>query len=375
MNPLRKIKRLRKALKVDDRKPVLQIIYEYLAYKFTRPELAAQYFNKYLFRNEVDDPADYIVTPDLEEKVWYYNDMKYKSILTEKHITEFFFSEFNLPVVRSFAYNDNHLFFTGNDLKLINNSDEFKNFMLHMKKKGEWKGEHMIVKMNKSSYGGMNIYRVSLNEIKRNRSKLDDLYNQVINSGYLFQDVVDQHPELNKITPNSLNTVRIDTFTDNEGRTKIFNTTIRFGRGKSFLDNVSHGGMFAGIDIETGLMKGEAFSNFEKGNGQVLSAHPLTGQAFRDFKIPFFNEAKQLALKAARLIPEARVVGWDICITPDGPVLLEGNYFNGLYRLEIGQHGFKNNSAFQQLLKELDVYYNDEGNSLEELKKLYPLYV
>lgn len=375
MNPFRKINIFKKALKVIDRKPALQMIYEYLIYKFTNPELAVQYFNKYLFRKTVANPDDYIVTPDLQEKVWYYNNMNYKSILINKHNAELFFSKYNIPVVKSFAYNFNHLFFIGNDLEMINTRDEFKNLMTLMKNKGLWKGEYMIVKMYNGSYGGMNIFKISYNEITENRSKLDSLYEQVINSGYLFQDIVDQHPELNKITPNSLNTLRIDTFTNNERIAKIFNTTIRFGCGKTFVDNISQGGMFAGVNMETGVLQDEAFSNFDKGNGQVLTSHPSSGQVFRDFEIPFFNEAKQLALDAARLIPNARVVGWDICITPNGPVLLEGNYFNGIYRLEIGQKGYKNNPVFQQLLKELDTYYNEQNNNLDELKKKHPLYV
>ena len=41
------------------------------------------------------------------------------------------------------------------------------------------------------------------------------------------------------------------------------------------------------------------------------------------------------AKKAALVCPEVGYVGWDIAVTPDGPVLVEGNEFPGhcLYQL------------------------------------------
>ena len=375
MNPRKLISRFAKALKFSDRKRASKMVYEYLVYKFTKPELALQYFNKFLFRQSVTNPDDYIVTPEIEEQVWYYNDMNYKSILSQKHTSELFFSKFNIPVVRSFAFNDNHLFFNGNDHTLINSSRELKDFLISLKNKGIWHGESMIVKMKDGSYGGMNILKISFSDIRDNKSVLGSLYSQIIKSGYLFQDIIVQHPELNKVNPNSLNSIRIDTFTNKEGIPKIFNTTLRFSCSESYIDNISHGGMFTGINLETGQLHPEAFSNFDNDNREVLLSHPLTGLVFKDFQIPFFQQVKQLAIDAAKLLPLARVVGWDICITPDGPVLLEGNYYNGLYRFELGQNGLRKNHVFRELLIELNRYYNEEGNNLDELKKKYPLYV
>ena len=34
-----------------------------------------------------------------------------------------------------------------------------------------------------------------------------------------------------------------------------------------------------------------------------------------------------MALKAALEVPEVRYVGWDIAITPNGPVIMEGNEY------------------------------------------------
>lgn len=337
--------------------------------------MAEQYFNKYLFRKSVTNPHDYIVTHELAEKVWYYNDMKYKSVLIDKNVAEMFFAQHNIPVVKSFTYNANQMFFMNGSLILINNSEEFTNYLTGLKEKGYWKTEYMIVKKKDGSYGGRNIFKISFAELKDNKAVSETLFKEVIKSGYLFQDVVIQHPELNRITPCSVNTLRIDTFVNKQGVPDILNTTLRFSCNNTFVDNITSGGMFVGVDRETGVLSNEAYSNFETGTAEVRTSHPLTGLVFKDFKIPFFQQARQLAMNAAILLPRARVVGWDVGITPAGPVLLEGNYFNGLYPFEIGQKGHRNNRVFRELIDELSVYYNEEGNDLEKLKEKHPLFV
>ena len=41
----------------------------------------------------------------------------------------------------------------------------------------------------------------------------------------------------------------------------------------------------------------------------------------------YVKEAFEMALKAALEVPEVRYVGWDIAITKDGPVIMEGNEY------------------------------------------------
>ena len=63
--------------------------------------------------------------------------------------------------------------------------------------------------------------------------------------------------------------------------------------------------------------------------------HPLTNTAIVGYKVPLFKEAIKLAEELSAIIPEMGVVGWDIAITPDGPVVVEGNEFPGhdIYQL------------------------------------------
>ena len=39
------------------------------------------------------------------------------------------------------------------------------------------------------------------------------------------------------------------------------------------------------------------------------------------------EEVKAMCLKAMHVVPQVRFVAWDVAITPDGPVFIEGNSF------------------------------------------------
>jgi glutathione synthase/RimK-type ligase-like ATP-grasp enzyme len=41
--------------------------------------------------------------------------------------------------------------------------------------------------------------------------------------------------------------------------------------------------------------------------------------------VPFWQEMAELAKRAAAISPELKTVGWDIALSRNGPVLMEGN--------------------------------------------------
>jgi len=43
--------------------------------------------------------------------------------------------------------------------------------------------------------------------------------------------------------------------------------------------------------------------------------------------LPFWDEACALAETAARHFLPIRTIGWDVALTPEGPVILEGNFW------------------------------------------------
>ena len=51
----------------------------------------------------------------------------------------------------------------------------------------------------------------------------------------------------------------------------------------------------------------------------------ITGIKFDGFEIPYWDEIKKMVLEAALVNDKVNIVGWDVAISKDGPVIIEGN--------------------------------------------------
>lgn len=82
----------------------------------------------------------------------------------------------------------------------------------------------------------------------------------------------------------------------------------------------------AAIDLETGRL-----SEMTGDQPECLSAwhdrHPVTGVAVQGRIVPCWPALAALAERAHRVTRDRVLVGWDIAITPAGPLLLEGNSY------------------------------------------------
>ena len=65
--------------------------------------------------------------------------------------------------------------------------------------------------------------------------------------------------------------------------------------------------------------------------------NPATGAPIKGFTFPDWDRAVELVKSAAQVVPEVGYVGWDVCFTPEGPCLVEGNQFPGhdIYQLPV----------------------------------------
>lgn len=347
------LSRFKKALRDPDRKPLYKIIFEYVYYKFVKPGLAEQYFNKYLYRRQVKNIRDFIFTHKLAKYCWELNDPNYSSLLFQKYHSEIFFAHHNIPFAKSIAYNFNSLFYIGQELIQANTVQDFEKFLQQLKTKGLWTGGSIIVKPRDDSWGGKGVFKIFSNDLINNPRKIADIFQLILKSGYLFQNTINQHPLLNELYPGSINTLRVDTFTDRSGKTNIFSTFLRIGTGNSVVDNISRGGLFVGVDIITGILLKDAFSDFDSGPAKVYNHHPMTSKTFEGFSIPFFQDAKILAMEAANKLPQVKVIGWDVAIQPEGPILIEGNCWPALHYAEIAQGGFAKNRVVGKMLSEV----------------------
>ncbi len=180
---------------------------------------------------------------------------------------------------------------------------------------------------------------------------VEDIYNHLTAEGNNFEleELIIQHPEVSKIHPHSINTVRIVTVvTDDKGNSvletpmeerknlklvpHIIAAYFRIGNGK-FVDNFNSGGMTAPVDENTGIVSQVAIDKMKN----VYENHPLTNQPIKGFKFPFWEEAIELCKKACQEIPEMGYAGWDVAFTPNGVLFVEANEFPGhdIYQLPV----------------------------------------
>src|SRR5690606_10909580 len=70
--------------------------------------------------------------------------------------------------------------------------------------------------------------------------------------------------------------------------------------------------------------------------------HPDTGVCFEGFTLPYWNDTTNLVLRAHQAFPELGVIGWDVAITEQGPVLIEANHAWDINLLQVAhRRGFR----------------------------------
>lgn len=141
-------------------------------------------------------------------------------------------------------------------------------------------------------------------------------------ANHLVEAKIVQHPEMDILYPEAVNTIRFVTLSDSEG-IYIYTQFLLVGSNGSNLSNGRTGGIGVGID-RAGMLNTKGHRNLKSCFGK-FHEHPDTGIPFVGFQIPFFEESCQLALDAHQLFPGIHSIGWDIAITPEGPVIIEAN--------------------------------------------------
>lgn len=163
---------------------------------------------------------------------------------------------------------------------------------------------------------------------------LDALYDHLLPRApqLELEELIVQHPAVAAIYPGSINTVRMVTIRSKTGRVHLVTAMFRIGNGK-FVDNFNSGGMVAPMDPEKGVVIDRALDKQKN----LYENHPATGTPIKGFAFPDWDKARALVQEAAQVIPQVGYVGWDVCFTPDGPCLVEGNQFPGhdIYQLPV----------------------------------------
>ncbi|MDD3048690.1 MAG: sugar-transfer associated ATP-grasp domain-containing protein [Bacilli bacterium] len=169
-----------------------------------------------------------------------------------------------------------------------------------------------------------------IEKIKIKDYKPDALFKYLTNKKLVvLEELIHQHSTINKLHPYSVNTIRTITILK-KGIPHVVAAYMRIGNGK-VVDNFNSGGMVVPVNVNTGVIKYPALDKA----GNLYKKHPLTNINIIGFKVPLWEASMEMVKEAAKVIPELGIMGWDVAITNEGPLLIEANQYPGhdIYQL------------------------------------------
>lgn len=179
------------------------------------------------------------------------------------------------------------------------------------------KHSRFFSKPYRGSFGiGAEIINVNSNQ------NIKKLFENLKSKDRILEEVVKQHEALQAFCPDTINTVRVNTFLDVHNVVHILTTGGRFGRVGKVVDNFHGGGLSVIIDPKTGIIISDGINRIH----ERLQKHPDTGKIFKGFQYPYWEKLRATIKYMAKSIPQMRHIGWDIAINNDGEiVLIEAN--------------------------------------------------
>lgn len=249
----------------------------------------------YEFENNSYDERKKFMTRQLTDS--YYmgiNDSKFRKIFDNKNLAYEIFEKYYKR-----------------DMVCISNSKQKEKFFSFIKNKDEF----ILKPLNGHSGDGIEIIDVSKFEDSEELFKYTES-----KCPYVAEELIKQSKELSCFHEQSVNTIRVVTF-QYEGDMSILWTFLRTGQGDNEVDNMGALGVGAHIDEYTGKIISDGID----WKGAKVKVHPDSKIKFKGFQIPRWKELIEFVKGLSSEIKDMHCVGWDLALTDDGWVLVEGN--------------------------------------------------
>lgn len=271
-----------------------KIYMKLIVFRYIYSLRASEYY-LYDFENVPYDKRDTYITRQLTKK--YYrviNAKKFRKVLDKKNLSYKVFKKYYKR-----------------DLICIKDETEEKKFSKFIKDKDKF-----ILKPF-SGHSGDGIEIINTKDFKNTKELFDYTKEK---APYVAEELIKQSKDLGCFHEKSVNTIRVVTFQYKED-VSILWTFLRTGQGGSSVDNMGASGLGALIDNETGVIVSDGFD----WKGDKEKVHPDSGIAFKGFQIPRWEELLETVKELASELSEMHCVGWDLALTKEGWVLVEGN--------------------------------------------------
>jgi len=299
-----------------EKKSHLKIFWELIVTSWKWGNVTGSYFSFGLDRRD-RKLRDYVFLKEFGKvkdalNSYYYD---YTTVLNNKILTNTIFRSWNLPVPASLGIIDNRdglLYLVASDhvclLKDYINANDINCFCKPL-----------------TGVGGHGIFYIKVKNghivVDSTEISLEDLGNS-ITTPMMLEEAIYQHEALSALHPQSVNTIRIITIMVEKNAVQVLAAFQRIGCGGARVDNTHSGGIKVHIS-QDGLLTGNGYRL--SGFGSTMSKHPDTQIVFDKYRIPFFQESLELVKRAHSFIGGIHSVGWDIAITPKGPIIIEAN--------------------------------------------------
>lgn len=183
--------------------------------------------------------------------------------------------------------------------------------------------------------GRQSVGAASLAAYHADSDELEDLYGHrfplstfvaelepFIAEGYLVEERLNPHPALAERCGPALSTFRTVVMQDEDGA-EILDVAFKITVDGQVADNFWRGNLLAGVRMEDGKI--ERVITAPGIHGKRIAKHPDTGAELVGWHLPDWEAFKETVLAASLALPGLGLIGWDVALTDNGPVLVEAN--------------------------------------------------
>jgi hypothetical protein len=297
----------------------------YFHYRFFDPKLSAEAKQQYLSE-----------APGANGQLWSaLTPSRYGCLFDNKLVFNRYFTSFGLPLATVFGVFDPQVGRTvdGESLRTV---QELGNFIRRFRQEGfafkpaEGMRGHLVLILTGTApddpdtfltLAGERYDAAALVAAARNTAALETQAPGANLSPFLIEERIRPHSSMAEFIGPTLCTVRVVTIVALDGSPRIVASVLKLQPKPLGVDHLMYGALGCWVDPETGALgPGRTRTNYA-----YASVIPGTDRSFVGYRLPCWEQVKEVALQAAAAFPWARSIGWDIGISDRGPVVIEGN--------------------------------------------------
>ncbi len=319
---------------------------EFLHCAWRYKEIPFHYFTRFAYRRHVKNYLDYVSNREIKRLHEHFNTGGPVPLLADKLYFQYFCERHGLPGPRMLGHITRRTAVQAGRATFVESPAALRAWMSRLAAEAD---SNVVFAKPTRGWSGMNVFRIDFAALPADDPSFAKLLDAAKLDTYLIQAAIVQHPDVAEVHPPSVNTIRLDTYVHDDGSVEIMSAIMRFGAEGRHVDNGTAGGLFVGIDLDTHTLRGHGYRLIQYG-GAVCTHHPTTHVPFAGRHVPHLDAVQDLVRRAASLIPSLPLLGWDVAIQLDGPLLIEGNhdYHKGMQDIAFG--GYRRHPTFRRLL-------------------------